>query len=197
MSCHVSMGNNKNGKKEPGADKNKQNGTASPAYRPGDNPAVRTTIVLSAPGNAEARAGRPAAGQTGKNLQLAIEELSRRNPQRFPSDKLDDYTLINAVPAIHSANTTGRTEGRDDEIKKPENIRRLQKVINGADCVVALGKKAETAVTAAGYNGPVFKSLHPSMQAINRQYKSKKKTPKARNRDRIQQWARDVLKSTA
>jgi len=59
-------------------------------------PNIKTTIVLSAPGQAEEKAGRPAAGQTGKNINRVLEEAHKRDPKRFPSASKDDYQIVNA-----------------------------------------------------------------------------------------------------
>ncbi|MCP3060451.1 hypothetical protein LXT21_16850 [Myxococcus sp. K38C18041901] len=135
---------------------------------------------------------RPAAGQTGVTLQLALRVWHVLDPVRFPSPNLDDYTLVNAVEAVHFRGKTGRTEGTEQEIRAEENLRRLRGVFAGYDCIVALGRSAMTAVEAAGFEA-LYSGNHPSLQALNRMYESSEKTPAERRADRVAQWARKVM----
>ena len=57
---------------------------------------IDTAIVLSAPGRHEEKAGKPAAGKTGKTLNQALRALNKADPTSFPSDDKDDYRIINA-----------------------------------------------------------------------------------------------------
>lgn len=164
----------------------------SPAFRPG-SPHNKTTIILSAPGQCEETAGRPAAGQTGKTLQSAMNEWHKKDPEKFPSSNLDDYTIVNAVADVHYKGKTGRTEGSEQEIRNPKNVERLKKALNNSDTVVALGEKAQLAAHVAEFNGKTYSSGHPSMQSLNKRYKSDANTPTDRSSERIKQWAGDVL----
>lgn len=177
------------------SNKNTADVFTSPAFRKGDNHRVKTTIVLSAPGQAEEKAGRPAAGQTGKTLKKAINELHKKDPLKFPSNRLDDYTIVNAVEEVHYKGKTGRTEARDAEISNSDNLKRVRAALADAVNVVALGDKAQLAVAECGYQGNVYKGEHPSMQALNRKYKSHNETPQERNSDRVTQWAEDMYNS--
>lgn len=172
-----------------------KNSETSPAFRQGDCPNVKTTIILSAPGRAEEKASRPAAGGTGKTLQKAIEIFHEKSPDTFPSKNLDDYTIVNAVGEVHYKGKTGRTEGSNKEICDIENIERLVGIISGSACVVVLGDKAQLAILETGFNGVIYFGGHPSMQALNRKYSSDKQTSYERSSDRIGQWANDVLDS--
>tara|TARA_R110002167_G_scaffold61728_2_gene174320 strand:- start:806 stop:1567 length:762 start_codon:yes stop_codon:yes gene_type:complete len=165
------------------------------AFRNGDDPKIKTAIILSAPGQVEERVGRPAAGQTGKTLQTAINKLNQSNPKDFPSNNLDDYTILNAVEDVHYKAKTGRTEGKDNEILDPSNMKRINAILTEADNVVALGEKAQLAVNKSSFNGNIFKGKHPSMQALNKKYKSDKQTPSERSQDRVEQWTKELDKS--
>jgi len=165
----------------------------TPFYRQGDDASIKTVILLSAPGRIEAKLGRPAAGETGKTLQYMIERLHKKDPITFPSNKLDDYTIMNAVEKVHYKSKTGRTEGLVSEVIDSKNINRINEILKEYDNVVALGDKAQIAVKNSKFEGKVLSSDHPSMQSLNRQYKSTKITPKERSIDRISQWV-DTIK---
>jgi len=164
----------------------------TPAFREGNDASIKTVILLSAPGQVEAKLGRPAAGETGKTLQYAIENLHKKNPQVFPSNKLDDYTIMNAVETVHYKSKTGRTEGTTDDIINLQNMNRINSILKDYDHVVALGDKANLAIKNSKFNGKILSSNHPSKQSLNKQYKSSKATPKDRNIDRIKQWTDSI-----
>ncbi len=165
----------------------------TPAFRQGDNDSIKTIILLSAPGQVEAKLGRPAAGETGKTLQHVIKKLHMKDPKTFPSDKLDDYTIMNAVEQVHYKSGTGRTEGTVNEIIDSQNINRINGILKDYKSVVALGDKAQVAIKNSNFDGKVLSSNHPSKQSLNKQYLSDKTTPKDRNIDRISQWT-DTIK---
>lgn len=167
----------------------------SPAFRRGDDSNIKTIIILSAPGQEEEKAGRPAAGQTGTTLQEAIEFWHNALPNEFPSKKLDDYTIVNAVEDVHYKAKTGRTEGTDKEVCDTNNMRRINAIIADAEYVVALGYKAQLAVSGSVFKGKTYSGKHPSMNALNTKYSSQKRTPQERGSDRIRQWANEVLGS--
>ena len=167
----------------------------SPAFRRGDDINIKTIIVLSAPGQKEEKAGRPAAGQTGKTLQEAIEFWHNALPNEFPSKNLDDYTIVNAVEDVHYKAKTGRTEGTDTEVCDTDNMTRINAIIADAQYVVALGNKAQLAVSVSIFKRKTYSGIHPSMNALNKQYSSQKRTPNERSSDRIKQWANDILVS--
>lgn len=162
-----------------------------PDFQPGKR-GNKTAIMLSAPGQAEENAGRPAAGQTGKNLDGMLAEAHKRDPKRFPSPKRDDYTIVNAHPKAEYASKTGRTEASRAEIHEKKNQRRLKRALRHKDTVVALGKRAEEGVKAAGYKGKVVRGSHPSNSNLNRKYKSDAETPSDRHKDRLKQQANDL-----
>jgi len=165
----------------------------SPAFRKGNDSNIKTIIILSAPGQAEEKAGRPAAGQTGITLQGAIEFWHNALPNEFPSSNLDDYTIVNAVEDIHYKAKTGRTEGTNKEVCNKDNMARVNAVIADAEYIVALGYKAKLTVSKSVFKGKIYAGAHPSMNALNTKYSSKKQTPRERSSDRINQWAGDIL----
>lgn len=166
----------------------------SPAYQHG-RPEARLGIVLSAPGQAEEKAGRPAAGQTGRTLDATLAELHRLAPATFPFRTRLDYRVVNASPDIHYMAKTRSTEAADADLLTPENRARLAAALSGLETVLALGKKAELAVRACGFRGVVLTAFHPSMQAINRKYQVAGETPGERSAARVALYARDILAS--
>lgn len=187
-------GNNRNNQGQKSKPRSTSNNTTA-AYRKGDKKDNKTTIVLSAPGQAEEKAGRPAAGQTGKTLQTAIKKMHQKDPSRFPSERLDDYTIVNAVEDVHYRSKTGRTEGKESEIINSKNMERINSLLNGSENIVALGDKAQLAVEKSNAKATVFKGNHPSMQALNKKYKSNKNNASERNEDRVTSWVNDLEES--
>lgn len=176
------------------ATRRKRSAKATPAYQPGKK-GNKTAIILSAPGSAEEKAGRPASGQTGKTLNKFLEQAHKKDPKRFPSTKKDDYTIVNASDEVHYKKKTGRTEAKDKDILDKANVGRVSKAIKTKDTVVALGGKAGKVAAKAAAGKEVLKGDHPSMQSMNRQYKSSKTTPKARAEERVKKYTEDVLKT--
>ena len=164
----------------------------TPAFRQGNDLKNKTVIILSAPGQVESKLGRPAAGETGKTLQHAIEKLHQKDPKTFPSSNLDDYTIMNTVETVHYQSKTGRTEGTLNEVLDTKNMNRINGILKDYDTVITLGDKAQTAIKNSNFNGKVLSSNHPSKQSLNMQYKSNKTTPEERNIDRITQWTDSI-----
>lgn len=172
-----------------------QHPPTTPAFRKGDHLDIKTAIILSAPGQKEESAGRPAAGQTGKTLQEAICVWHTVDPMNFPSNKLDNYTIMNSVSTVHYMKLNGTTEGTEKEVRNPQNIERIRLELSDSTTVVALGKRAQLAIKESGFSGTMYTANHPSLSSLNTTYKSGELTPSQRSRDRIGQWAVDVLKS--
>ena len=166
----------------------------SPAFRRG-NAQNRTAFVLSAPGKAECKAQRPAAGQTGKTLEIALSEFHCTEPCIFPSTRLDDYTLVNAWGKMENEDLTRRTEATDAEILGPPNICRLALCLQDMEAIVALGDKAQLAVDKVWSAGTLLTGGHPSLKRLNQDYCSHGATKDERRKDRTLQWARRVLNS--
>jgi len=167
----------------------------TPAFRKGDRDDIKTTIILSAPGRCEEIANRPAAGQTGITLQTAINVLHEECPSIFPSNKLDDYSILNAVEDVHYKSKTGRTEGSTSEVCNLKNLERISEALKDSATVVALGDMAKLAVDGSNFSGVILKGSHPSMQSLNTTYDSQKDNPSDRSRDRIGRWAKDMLRT--
>lgn len=168
----------------------------TPAFRAGDRSDIKTVILLSAPGQCEEKAGRPAAGETGNTLETMIKYFHLHDPVKFPSTKLADYTIVNATEEVYYMKKNNRTQGNDSEIKDPKNIQRINNVLANADNVIALGDNAQLAIDNSKFGGTVYSGEHPSMQALNKKYSSDKATPGERRLDRTSQWSKLVMEST-
>ncbi|MCY1040632.1 hypothetical protein OV208_04795 [Corallococcus sp. bb12-1] len=164
----------------------------SHSYRRGNRLDVKTIIVLAAGGRREEDEGRPAAGQVRVTLHAALRVWHALSPDCFPSLELDDYTIVNAVKDVHYKRKTGRTEGTKKEICAESNLRRMRGILADYDCIAAFGVSAMTAVDAAGFEASCS-GFHPSLQALNRTYKSSEKSAAARGADRVSQWANSVM----
>jgi hypothetical protein len=171
----------------------KRNSETTSAFRKGDREDIKTTIILSAPGQCEEIANRPAAGQTGKTLQSAISILHEKCPSKFPTNQLDDYTILNAVEDVHYKGKTGRTEGTKNEVCNLKNLERINGALKDSEVVVALGEMAHLAVDSSSFSGVILKSSHPSRQSLNKTYDSHKDNPSDRNKDRINSWTMHML----
>lgn len=166
----------------------------TPAYRRGDK-CFRTAFVLSAPGSHEEREQRPAAGQSGITMNMGLKTFHQVEPTIFPSSLLDDYTCLNAWGRVEYKNLTCRTEATNEEILRADNICRISRLLRDTDVVVALGDKAQLAVSRAWRSGTLFTGDHPSLQRLNSIYHSSASTSCARRRDRASQWACAVLRT--
>ena len=165
---------------------------STPAYRRGDAD-FRTAFVLSAPGRREYEMQRPAAGETGTTINKGLQTFHGAEPCMFPSLALDDYTRLNAWDRVEYIACTRRTEATDEEISHADNICRVARLLRNMDVVVAFGVKAQLVVCRAWSTGTLFTGDHPSLQRLNRIYRSDAATRAARREDRTSQWARAVL----
>jgi len=101
-------------------------------------------FVLSCPGKFEERAGHPAAGTTGRNLEELLVLLSSRLGQTTLAR--DSVTITNAWPEIEYLARTGRSQATDLEIRDATNINRLASELSHvSDLIVFCGDKARIA----------------------------------------------------
>jgi hypothetical protein len=118
-------------------------------------PNARVAVVLSCPGEAEERAGYPAAGTTGRNLDRLLERMSRVVGPRFQRHNI---IITNAWPKVISRKRDGISEAPDASILTAGNLHRLEKEIKGVSVIVASGRKAQLAVKAI-YGTKPLKSI--------------------------------------
>ena len=143
----------------------------SPAFQRGrdDNP---TVIVLSAPGQAEAKASRPAAGHTGKEIDRQLAIHNARDPVNYPSVDRRDYRIINSVDDVHYLAATKRTEGRQAEVTDFENVTNKRRLMEGKSNALVFGDNAVLLIDAVGFEGSQMRGAHPSPRRINTKYRS-------------------------
>lgn len=113
----------------------------SPPYERGT--ADRVAFVLSCPGRLEERDHRPAAGLTGRNLDLLLEILRAK----LGRDDLlrGAITIANAWPHIEYQSLTGRSEAEPWELKSIQNVERLEsELAHVTGFVVFCGDRART-----------------------------------------------------
>jgi len=107
----------------------------------------RVAVVFSCPGRHEEAAGHPAAGSTGRNLEILLtllgQALNRSDLARV------NVTITNAWPLVEYRGKTGRTEATVKEITAEGNTARLQQELAGiTDFVIFCGARARS---ASGY----------------------------------------------
>lgn len=103
-------------------------------------------FVLSCPGQLEEKAGHPAAGVTGNNLNRLLAMLG---PQLdLQSLERADITITNAWNLIEYPSKTCRSEATDAEVKQTNNLHRLaSELLHVTELVVFCGCKARLAST--------------------------------------------------
>lgn len=162
-----------------------------PAHRRGDDPRIQTAFMASCPGRRERLAGRPLAGASGRNLRAALASLRERfGPDWFPSPVLEDYTLTNAWGRVEYPELTGRSEATPAEVLAEENVAavRARTADAGVTRIVALGDRAQRVARSVGALA-VIAGPHPSLQHVNRRYRSDRASAEQRTLHRLEQWA--------
>lgn len=161
----------------------------------------RVLLVGACPGREEEENGRPFVGQAGQNLSVMLQRLHVLIPDIFTSERLDDYSLINAhsLPRYRGRDGfDGRTQPLKREVLAAENQARLGAQVEHLrpETIVYLGKVAEFAheiVQATGIEVQAYRTGHPSTTAWNTR-------PEYVGMDRgekIRQWAEDQLEQIA
>ena len=126
-------------------------------------------FVLSAPGQHEEKAARPAAGITGINLDQVLVELNIYDPSVFPSVDRYYYLITNASSKILYKGKDGRTEDTAVEITRASNITRILHEIGDCPIVILCGAKAELLRPHIGKK-IIISSCHPGNQGLRRTY---------------------------
>ncbi len=160
---------------------------------------IPVAFVLSAPGNDEVNAGRPAAGATGENLEGALSYLNTCAPNLFSSTHRYDYRITNAFSQPLAKNiATGRTEASRTEILREENTKRLLSDIGDCTHIILCGEKAGYLSSALEHKQfSVICTSHIGNKGLNGKFKLsidwKRKLPVDRRQERIRLWANKVL----
>lgn len=120
-------------------------------------------FLLSCAGQVELKQGRPAAGQTGINLDIILKKLGLCRSR---------IVINNASDKVFFAAKDGRTEAKLVEIISPKNILRLEsELFPDVAIIVAMGKKAYAAAMALKKLHPeliVVDGRHPGFSSLNR-----------------------------
>lgn len=159
---------------------------------------IPIAFVFSAPGTKESNRRRPVAGDTGENLKLALESLSKHLPNRFSSQDRYDYRITNAIDETLSiALGSRRSEGGARQILDKKNIKRVRDEIEGCEVVVLCGKKAQ--LLAPWLESDMLcliKVCHVGNKGLNGTYRLKTESgasPEYRRSQRIALWVESVL----
>jgi uracil-DNA glycosylase len=164
---------------------------------------IPVAFVFSAPGEKEMRIGKPVAGETGRNLELALGHLHFARPTRFPSCHRYDYRITNAISTpVAVALGHSASEARDTQIQAPGNVERILRELEGCSLVVLSGNKASILAEALRRSGKtVIEVPHVGNKGLNGKYKIpdrlKLASPLNRRGHRVQLWADDVLGAIA
>ena len=106
---------------------------------------TKIAFVLSCPGKEEEEAKKPAAGQTGKNLEDLLEILY--TTYKMPEFKRGLITISNSWATIEHKKKTGRSQAKITEIYEKDNLDRLANELNQiTDFIICCGDKAKAAV---------------------------------------------------
>jgi len=129
-------------------------------------------FVFSCPGQEEEKCGKPVAGSTGKNLEQILERLRNEKPFQNYSSSRYDFRIVNAWYQVEYKFKTGRSQAKDSEITKSENLDRLKSELeNITDYIICFGKKAEIAIEAIypkSIKKPIIiKTIHISPNWLN------------------------------
>lgn len=144
--------------------------TDTPHWERGSN--TNVAFVFSCPGRREEAAGRPAAGQTGRNLATLIEALHQRGRTEIP--RREEATVTNAWDRVEYKEKTGRTEASDAEVAQPANLERLAAEIGHIrHWIICFGNKSHHAVSLLHQAGKLQAGCrlvnigHLSMRRLN------------------------------
>lgn len=142
---------------------------SSPHFWRGD---IALAFIFSAPGDEERRQGRPVAGGTGTNLELALGHLHSALPKLFRSVHRYDYRITNAWPEpIAVALGHGASERSDAQIRDPDNVRRVLQELEGCNLVVLSGNKAKLLAEPVGASGRQYVEVpHVGNKGLNGTY---------------------------
>jgi hypothetical protein len=165
---------------------------SSPHFCRGD---IAVAFVFSAPGDEERRQGRPVAGDTGTNLELALGHLHSALPMLFRSVHRYDYRITNAWPdPIAVALGHRASEGSDAQIRDPDNVQRVLQELEGCNLVVLSGNKARLLAEAMGASGRQYVEVpHVGNKGLNGKYtvpvQLVSASPAVRREYRVRLWA--------
>jgi hypothetical protein len=171
---------------------------SSPHFCRGDIPVA---FVFSAPGERELCQGRPVAGETGTNLELALKHLHSALPMLFRSMHRYDYRITNAWPEpIAVGLGHSGSEGSNAQIRDPDNVQRVLEELEGCNLVILSGNKAKLLAEAVAASGRECVEVpHVGNKGLNRKYippSQLESAPSAVRREyRVRRWADAVVQA--
>ena len=130
------------------------------------------TLVFSCPGQEEEKQGEPAAGQTGKNLDMLLKLLNN-SLNYIGSFTRKDITITNSTTKVEYKALTGRSEATPAEVLNEENIQRLyDEIKNTKKLIICFGDNAKLGVNKVldkygDINAEPIYVKHIGMQGIN------------------------------
>ena len=160
---------------------------------------LQIAFVFSVPGAIEAKNGMPVSGETGTNLNSALDILHRELTDTFSSTSRYDYRITNAY-MYPIAKSLGHpdSEASDDMVLEPTNVERVVKDLAGCYTVVLCGNKAQ--LLAAKVTQQARKVIcvpHIGNSGLNTSYRLPDEiaadTPGGRRAQRIEKWACEII----
>lgn len=127
------------------------------------------TVVFSCPGQKEMKSKKPAAGNTGMNLNIIFNFLNNFKGINWNRNSI---TITNSWPNIEYPKFTGRSEATEHEINHEDNLDRLYNDIkNTTKYIICFGNNAIFAVNKIKsnkkINASVISSRHLSLKHLN------------------------------
>lgn len=127
-------------------------------------------FVLSAPGEEEEANGKPAAGETGSQLDKILIHLNKINPKLFPSINRYDYKITNASDQVfYAAKDNGDTEDEKSKILNKNNIERVRTELHGSKYVILCGLKAQL-LSAKLSDFKLINIYHPGAKGLRQMF---------------------------
>ena len=165
-------------------------------------------FVFSCPGRKEQEKCRPAAGQTGKNLEEVLRVMGRYSYDDTEDLRCNDWTrenirITNAWRCVEYKELTGRSQATIPEILGTENISRLANELGDIEnVIVCCGDKAQMAVCCLYSRGSlcctvkIVRLCHLANKALNGWIQKSElkrdgfETSKKRRLERLRRWAK-------
>lgn len=125
------------------------------------------TLVFSCPGQKEMKLKRPAAGKTGKNLDIVLKNLDDYKGIKWNRKSV---TITNSWPNIEYNKFTGRSEATKHEIIHSDNLDRLYDDIKvTTKYIICFGENANYAVNQINRNlqATIITARHLSSRNLN------------------------------
>lgn len=99
---------------------------------------VVVAFVLSCPGQEEMLKGKPCAGKTGEIMDRALEILTKKRQNLFPSKDRYDYPIINSSDIVHYNELKNGTEPDEFELEDPTNIAAFEKQLKKSEATLLI-----------------------------------------------------------